>query len=295
MWTDSSTRSSTSPSSRDFIDSPVQNYSSGMQVRLGFSVAVKLITPDVLILDEVVAVGDEGFRSKCYEAVGDMLGRCAVLFVSHSMPMIYRLSTQVMVLADGAPVFCGDPALGIETYFKSIETREHIVHRSLGTGDATIHRLSLLDEHGTSTSECHYARPYSISMDLTVSTEFPEYDVSITVMSRAQELVGQCHSKANQYQCRHDGRRHRLEIAFDAQLLNPGRYWINVAVFDRSGTRHLCWEFGILSFAVVGTFVGSAPVQLLGNWRTSPVAENAQLGGDPPPAPAEPLRPKALP
>src|SRR4029078_1568223 len=150
---------------RKFSDTRVQNYSSGMQVRLGFSIAVKLIKPDVLILDEVVAVGDEGFRSKCYEAVGDMLGRCAVLFVSHSMPMIYRLSTQVMVLADGAPMFCGDPALGIETYFKSLALPEHVVDPALGAADATISRLSLLDEHGTSPGEYRYARPHSISMD----------------------------------------------------------------------------------------------------------------------------------
>src|SRR4029453_13108519 len=105
----------------EFIDTPVQNYSSGMQVRLGFSVAVKLIKPDVLILDEVVAVGDEGFRSKCYQVVGDMLARCAVVVVSHSMPMIYRLSTQVMVVSNGEAVFSGDPTRGIECYIKSID------------------------------------------------------------------------------------------------------------------------------------------------------------------------------
>jgi len=81
-----------------------------MQVRLGFSIAVKLIKPDVLILDEVVAVGDEGFRSKCYQVVGDMLGRCAVVFVSHSMPMIYRLSTHVMVLSNGQALAARAPS-----------------------------------------------------------------------------------------------------------------------------------------------------------------------------------------
>jgi lipopolysaccharide transport system ATP-binding protein len=279
----------------EFIDAPVQNYSSGMQVRLGFSVAVILIKPDVLILDEVIAVGDESFRSKCYEAVGEMLGRCAVLFVSHSMPMVYRLSTSVMVLSEGASTFCGDPALGIETYYKSIEGRDHIANRSLGTGDATLHSVVLLDERGTSTSECQYARPCGLSMDLTVSRDFPEYDVSVTFMSRTQEIVGQCHSKANRQQCRHDGSRHRIEIGFDAQLLNPGRYWINVAVFDKSGQRHLCWEFACLSFTVVGAFVGTAPVQLLGHWKAFPIAENGQLAGDPASTDMKASRPKALP
>ncbi len=255
----------------EFIDAPVQNYSSGMHVRLGFAVAVKLIEPDVLVLDEVVAVGDEAFRSKCYQAVGEMLGRCAVLFVSHSLPMIYRMSTQVMVLSNGETVFSGDPALGIERYLKTIETSDQVVRRSLGTGEATIHRFCLLDEHGTQTSDCPHGRPFRLSMDLTVSPTFPEYDMSITFMSRSQELVAQCHSRASRHRCWHGGGRHRVDIEFDAQLLNPGHYWINVVVFDPSGTRHLCWEFGLMTFTVTGVFVGSAPVQMLPAWRTTPL------------------------
>jgi lipopolysaccharide transport system ATP-binding protein len=277
---------------REFIDTPVQNYSSGMQVRLGFSIAVKLIKPDVLILDEVVAVGDEGFRSKCYQVVGDMLGRCAVVFVSHSMPMIYRLSTHVMVLSNGQAVFSGDPAQGIESYLRSVDASDQIVRRSLGTGEATIHRFSVLDEHGDPTNECQYARPYRLSIDLTVSPAFPEYDISITFMSRAQELVAQCHSGANRYRCRHSGERHRVEIAFDAQLLNPGPYWINVVVFDSTARRHLCWELAVTSFNVIGTFVGNAPVQLVGSWETTPATMN---GPTPTSEPLAPRRPKALP
>jgi lipopolysaccharide transport system ATP-binding protein len=273
----------------EFIDTPVQNYSSGMQVRLGFSVAVKLIRPDVLILDEVVAVGDEGFRAKCYRVIGDLLGSCAVIFVSHSMPMIYRLSTQVLVLANGEAMFSGDPIQGIDSYFRSIEAGDQVVRRSLGTGDATIDRLSLEDEQGNSTDVCQSGRPFRLSIDLTVSTEYPEYDISLTFMSRAQELVAQCHSTANRHRCQHDGRRHRHVIAFDAQLLNPGSYWLNIAVFDRSGTRHLCWEFAAMKFTVVGEFIGSAPVQILGAWRTAPVP----LAGLHDPAPQLGVLPKA--
>ena len=113
-----------------------------MQVRLGFAVATTLIKPDVLLLDEVLAVGDESFRSKCYQAVGDMLQQCAVIFVSHSMPMIYRLSTRVMVLASGEAVFSGDPTQAIEVYFRSIEA--HRPGRSPLPGNRRGHDPSLL-------------------------------------------------------------------------------------------------------------------------------------------------------
>jgi lipopolysaccharide transport system ATP-binding protein len=239
-----------------------------------------LIEPDVLILDEVIAVGDEGFRSKCYQVIGDLLARCAVVFVSHSMPMIYRLSTGVLALSNGEPVFLGDPARGIEHYLESLAS-DQVVPRSLGTGDATIHRFAVLDEHCRPTKECHHSRPYRLSMDLTVSSAFPEYDVEISFMSRAQEAVAQCHSAATGLRCTHTGAPHCVEIAFDAQVLNPGRYWINVAIFDRSATRHLCWEVAIGSFTVVGRFVGNAPVQLVGTWQTTPIAASEQPQTDP--------------
>ena len=102
----------------DFVDAPVRTFSSGMQVRLGFAVAVILIQPDVLLLDEVLAVGDAGFRSKCYNAVMAMANQAAVILVSHSMPQIARLSSHVLVMNDGEVKSCTDNvAAGIQTYF----------------------------------------------------------------------------------------------------------------------------------------------------------------------------------
>ena len=84
----------------DFIDSPFQSYSSGMQVRLGFAVAATL-EPDVLLLDEVLAVGDIGFRHKCYNTIMELAQKCAVIVVSHSMPSIARVSSHILLLHDG--------------------------------------------------------------------------------------------------------------------------------------------------------------------------------------------------
>lgn len=89
-----------------FLDMPVQNYSSGMKVKLGFSVYA-MLRPDVLIIDEVLAVGDVAFRLKCLNAIGDMMRTAAVVFVSHSMPQIFRVCSEVMVLNHGSRVYRG--------------------------------------------------------------------------------------------------------------------------------------------------------------------------------------------
>ena len=101
----------------EFIDTPVQNYSSGMRVRLGFAVAVHM-EPDILLLDEVLAVGDMGFALKCYNKMDELLQKSAMVFVSHSMPQISRMCSQVIVLKEGRCVTStNDVSQGISSYY----------------------------------------------------------------------------------------------------------------------------------------------------------------------------------
>ena len=84
----------------EFIDMPVRNYSSGMKVRLGFAVAAQM-EPDVLIIDEVLAVGDLGFVLKCFKTIDAILPNTAIIFVSHSMPMVSRICSQIILMDKG--------------------------------------------------------------------------------------------------------------------------------------------------------------------------------------------------
>lgn len=99
----------------EFIDSPVQTYSSGMQVRLGFAVATAM-EPDILLADEVLAVGDINFRVKCYNRIRDILPRTAVILVSHSMFDIVKTCGSVLVAHKGAISYLGPVEGGIDEY-----------------------------------------------------------------------------------------------------------------------------------------------------------------------------------
>jgi len=108
----------------EFIDMPVQHYSSGMKVRLGFAVAAQM-EPDVLIIDEVLAVGDLGFILKCFKTIDTILPHTAIIFVSHNMPMISRICSHVVLLERGKAVFSGeDVSLGIDYYYNKFLTNE---------------------------------------------------------------------------------------------------------------------------------------------------------------------------
>lgn len=124
---------------REFIDMPVQNYSSGMKVRLGFAVAAQM-EPDVLIIDEVLAVGDLGFVLKCFKTIDTILPRTAIIFVSHSMPMISRLCNQIILLEKGMTAFQGENvAKAIDLYYSRFAQNDSNIVFS----DSTIHLLDV--------------------------------------------------------------------------------------------------------------------------------------------------------
>jgi ABC-type polysaccharide/polyol phosphate transport system ATPase subunit len=86
---------------KEFVDEPVRTYSSGMMARLGFSVAIH-VDPDILIMDEVLAVGDRGFQAKCQEKISDLTGRGkTLLFVSHQMPAVLAMCPRTVWLDKG--------------------------------------------------------------------------------------------------------------------------------------------------------------------------------------------------
>jgi len=100
----------------EFIDQPVKNYSSGMYARLGFAIAAD-VDPEILIVDEVLAVGDERFQAKCMERIRAIRGGGATIFyVSHDMVQVAELCDRVLVLHHGAIVFDGAPPAAVARY-----------------------------------------------------------------------------------------------------------------------------------------------------------------------------------
>jgi ABC-type polysaccharide/polyol phosphate transport system ATPase subunit len=104
----------------DFIDQPMRTYSSGMYVRLGFAVAVH-VRPEILLVDEVLAVGDAEFQSKCFEYMERVRGEgVTVVIASHDLPSLQRYTDRVMLLEHGRRVMEGKPAEVIHAYLTRV-------------------------------------------------------------------------------------------------------------------------------------------------------------------------------
>lgn len=115
----------------DFMEEPVKNYSSGMYVRLGFAVAIHT-NPDVLMVDEVLAVGDEAFAHRCIRRIEEFLAAGkSLLLVSHSLDMVERLCDRVLWLQKGDQMMVGEPRRVIDAYRQAVAEQEEDGHRKM--------------------------------------------------------------------------------------------------------------------------------------------------------------------
>lgn len=225
---------------REFIDTPVKRYSSGMFVKLAFSVAAHLDS-EIMIMDEVLAVGDVAFQRKCIDKMRDVAkqeGR-TVLYVSHNMSTIRRLCDRCVVMDKGKIIFIGDVEQAIELYLcntheqwsenQTIFDLTQTVSRSPYTpGNAQITCVELLDKDSSL-----YRPGEKIRMKLRVHTKtvFEELHLRLELRTRdetpvgtmADVLLGSCGENADQ----------EYAVEFDPISLTGGRYRLDMVLFEK--------------------------------------------------------------
>ncbi len=156
-----------------FIDTPVKFYSSGMYVRLAFAVAAHL-DPEILLVDEVLAVGDAAFQKKCLGKMGEVAGEGrTVLFVSHNMAAISNLCNSVMVLESGCLAFLGNTVQGVQFYATSIlanlDNPAHVKQ------DVSINHLRV--NGMTQLITIHQATGIEASCQVSIHAEMPHFQL----------------------------------------------------------------------------------------------------------------------
>jgi lipopolysaccharide transport system ATP-binding protein len=173
----------------EFIDAPVQSYSSGMVVRLGFSVAAHL-EPDVLLVDEVLAVGDLAFRTKCQRRIQHLRGSgVAIILVSHNLHTISHVCSRAVVLGNGRVQYEGSPEKAIDVYRGSlIEHHKMEQQMRAGTGEIRIRNVELLD------GDSHRRQEYPVGSYARIRIRFfakepverPVFNIVIRVLNGDQ-------------------------------------------------------------------------------------------------------------
>lgn len=273
----------------DFIDSPVQNYSSGMKMRLGFAIACHM-EPDILLIDEVLAVGDVGFRTKCINKLKEMIPHCCVVFVSHIPHYTVEICSDILLLNKGKMAFYGkDVVKGVEMYEwfnlnekekerKKQEEKESIQKKTLAEKERkeNLGQIEIIDCHFFETSNPKNKNNFEqfsllqLNIEVSFKQKYAGYasgfsvtnQHGITVLSSRSDLI-QSKTLNNL----------KFTIQFKNILL-PGEYFLNLhflvktqSQIETSGRTGIDFV-NFYKFKSKGKrrFVQS-PIQLSGTWK----------------------------
>lgn len=223
-----------------FLDTPVKRYSSGMYVRLAFAVAAHL-DPEILIVDEVLAVGDAHFQKKCLgkmEEVGNS-GR-TVLFVSHSLPTVLRLCQRSVLLDGGRLAATGPSAEVIQTYLDTRSLADatpdlRAARRAPGMGERfRFTGCQVLDARGQPTDRLLFGEPITIQLSTEATDQIAEVSVAVGFDTHADTRVATLLSEESgtffQYE---NGQKLAITARPQHFVLKPGKYFITLGARRR--------------------------------------------------------------
>jgi lipopolysaccharide transport system ATP-binding protein len=251
-----------------YIDTPVKRYSSGMYVRLAFAVAAHL-EPEILIIDEVLAVGDAEFQKKCLGKMKDVSGQGrTVLFVSHNMAAVKSLCSKALILENGKTIFNGDTTEAVSLYLKGSTNEPHhkIFSQKHKSSVFQLHEIYLKNT-GKSVSD-----PITEGEDIELVTKITLYDkeagryhITYHVINESGEPLFSISnaSDRNERALLKQG-DNKIVCKFPKQFFQPGTFYLSLFIVEDM-RRAIFVEKDIISFTVsnaardLGVYMGREP------------------------------------
>jgi lipopolysaccharide transport system ATP-binding protein len=225
-----------------FLDTPVKRYSSGMYVRLAFAVAAHM-EPEILLVDEVLAVGDIVFQKKCLGKMGEVArqGR-TVLFVSHNMGAISELCSRGILINEGKIIYDGDVKLTIESYINEIKGKKDKISRFSYDKNKPLQILDVMVTNGAGepTEIFDISESISIKIDYQVNTQANNTNIALILSRNGVELLCSFDTDAISKNLeRRSLGRHSIIAKIPQKLLKAGCYSLSVGTGQiNSGTTY---------------------------------------------------------
>ena len=240
-----------------FLDTPVKRYSSGMYVRLAFAVAAHL-DPEILLIDEVLAVGDAEFQKKCLGKMEDVAtkeGR-TVIFVSHNIDAICHLCSRCILLRDGEIEKSGPTADVVAAYLGSAEQQDPVVNFKPVKRDATFQSAGLYDPDGRPTVSFNANMSILIKCSFAVSRTIAGLQVCFSVFNfKGEQIFYSTISMAKPAISVDAPGVHDIAALIPSRLLLPGRYFLTLALHTPN-TQLYDRRDQALCFQILGTVDG---------------------------------------
>jgi lipopolysaccharide transport system ATP-binding protein len=228
---------------REFIDTPVQSYSSGMSVRLGFAVAVHC-QPDTLLLDEVLAVGDAAFQAKCFNALSEFRRRgVGFILVSHQLSKIDSFCDRVLYLKRGQTAYLGDTRTAIAAFNQDMlmesEAPEDNDPEVYGTGKVVVRRVVFLDQSENEVSEIPAGEPVTLRVEYECALAEP---VPTVVDFIIRDQGGVFYHDPNAVECEELSGRGYVDIMFASIPANNQRLFFSICLVGFGSREIFDWK-----------------------------------------------------
>ena len=223
-----------------FIDTPVKNFSSGMTVRLGFSIATH-VEPEVLLIDEVLGVGDQAFQRKSSEKIEEFRrnGK-TIIVVSHSLASMQNLCQEVIWLEKGVLKMRGPSADVIAAYtgesYATHTERDADFRERWGTGEAHFNNIRLLNENGHAVERVNTRDAACIEISITPQTRLVAPIITVSIAKIGGETIWSTTSQTTRPPIRTLSEPSTMNIAIDHVPLLEGTYYISATCTDSTGT-----------------------------------------------------------
>jgi lipopolysaccharide transport system ATP-binding protein len=250
----------------EFIDTPVQSYSSGMQVRLGFAVASSL-DPDILLIDEVLAVGDVGFRTKCYNRIYEVCKNAAVIFVSHSMPQIDRLCSRALVLTGGKLIYSGKTGPSIDQYNKLFQGSGNY-NWEIAEG-VFIDTVKVNGEEKKNLIEVNGKDSLEFEIKGKIPYQIENLDIAISFLSKSYDLISWQNNVAAGVPIRAVNGNFYISIKIPEIMLGSGMKVMSFTMRNLDDNKILIWAHGGWDIYVRNDVFIPSPCQLNAYFSTT--------------------------
>jgi len=276
----------------EFQDLKLKNYSSGMHVRLAFSVAIQ-VDADILLIDEVLAVGDAAFQQKCFDVFNRMRdeGR-TIVFVTHDMGAVTRFCHRAMLLERGEMVRIGDPRDVADRYLEIAFGRAvgyedpDVGSARMGDGAARVSEVWLGDDRAERRAVAPQSEPLTLKVLVTFNTDVLDPAVSLTLLNEQRQPVVVATTAQDREETGGFRAGERAVFAFSFHnMLAPGRYHPILTITHRGEGLDVIDRFaGGLSFVVSGMTSSGGMVEIpveteVTRWGLAPPSEIQPAGG----------------